>query len=148
MPTNLYGPNDNFDLKSSHVLPALIRKFHEAKLNGHNNVILWGSGNPLREFLHVDDLVKAILFSLENNLDHDYYNVGSGQEISIKDLANLIKKITSYNGEIKWDKNKPDGTPRKLIDSTRIMSAGWSPKIKLLSGISSTYNWYLQNKIN
>ena len=145
MPTNLYGPNDNFDLNSSHVLPALIRKFHEAKIDKKDSVMLWGSGSPLREFLHVDDLAEAILFAMENNLHEDFYNVGSGEEISIKGLANLIKKITSFNGKIEWDKDKPDGTPRKLIDSTKIINEGWSPKIKLVNGINSTYKWYLKN---
>ena len=146
MPTNLYGPNDNFDLTSSHVLPALLRKFHEAKLNKKDSVKLWGSGTPLREFLHVDDLAESILFTMENDLNEDFYNVGSGEEITINGLAKLIKNITSFNGKIEWDKEKPDGTPRKLIDSTKILSEGWLPKIKLVDGINSTYKWFLKNE--
>lgn len=146
MPTNLYGPNDNFDLTSSHVLPALLRKFHEAKLNKKDSVKLWGSGTPLREFLHVDDLAESILFTMENDLHEDFYNVGSGEEITINGLAKLIKNITSFNGKIEWDKEKPDGTPRKLIDSSKILSEGWLPKIKLVDGINSTYKWFLKNE--
>ena len=138
MPTNLYGPNDNYDLNSSHVIPALIRKFRDAVINNNEQVILWGDGSPLREFLHVDDLAESIFFVLNNDLAESLYNVGYGEEISIKDLAELIKKITGFKGLIIWDKAKPNGTPRKLLDSSKIISIGWSPKIKLEDGIKST----------
>tara|TARA_A200000113_G_scaffold221004_1_gene232124 strand:- start:554 stop:1489 length:936 start_codon:yes stop_codon:yes gene_type:complete len=147
MPTNLYGPNDNFDLTSSHVLPALIRKIHDAKLNESPFVTLWGSGNPLREFLHVDDLAEAILLTLENKMNLSMYNVGSGEEISIRSLSEKIKEIVQYQGEIKWDFSKPDGTPRKLIDSSKIKKEGFKPKINLDLGINNTYNWYKENLI-
>lgn len=147
MPTNLYGPNDNFDLNSSHVLPAMIRKFHEAKVNNKTNVILWGSGNPLREFLHVNDLAKAILFVLKNNLNNHIYNVGTGKDISIKSLAEKIKKITNYHGNIIWDIEKPDGTPKKLLDVSKLYELGWESTIDLDSGILETYKWYKQNII-
>ena len=146
MPTNLYGPNDNFDLQTSHVMPALIRKFHEAKLNRNENVILWGSGEPLREFLHVDDLAEAIRFCLENKISESTFNVGFGEDISIKNLAIMIKNEIGYNGDIIWDKEKPDGTPKKLIDSSKLNNLGWFPKIKLKDGIRETYKWYLENK--
>ena len=139
MPTNLYGPGDNYDLETSHVLPAMIRKFSEAKKRSLKNVELWGTGSPNREFLHVDDLAKAVVFSLENSLDKSIYNVGSGREISINDLALLIKKIVGFEGEIKWDKSKPDGTPRKLLDSTKIDCLGWKSKITLEEGIEMIY---------
>lgn len=145
MPTNLYGPYDNFDLKTSHVLPALIRKFHEGKENEHKKVMLWGSGLPMREFLHVDDLGKAVLFALENKLDKCLYNVGSGTDISIKGLAELIKKVVGYKGEIIWDHTKPDGTPKKLMDSFKLNKKGWKPSIKLEEGIITTYKWFLDN---
>ncbi len=135
MPTNLYGPGDNYDLKTSHVLPALLRKFHEAKLNNHTPVTVWGSGKPLREFMHVDDLARAVLYSVENSLPDSLYNVGSGEEISIKDLALLIQKIVGHQGEIIWDDTKPDGTPRKLMDSTKLKVKGWESTIKLSDGI-------------
>lgn len=142
MPTNLYGPGDNFDLNSSHVLPAMIKKFHQAKINGDPEVILWGSGNPLREFLHVDDLANAIKISLEINLNRGLYNVGSGKEITIRNLAEMIQSIIAYEGSIKWDDSKPDGTPRKLMDSSRFEETGWRANIKLTEGIKSTYNYY------
>ncbi|MDA7765538.1 GDP-L-fucose synthase [Flavobacteriaceae bacterium] len=145
MPTNLYGPNDNFDLNSSHVIPALIRKFHEAKENDSNNVLLWGTGSPFREFLHVDDLASAIVFSLENKSEHNLLNVGSSKEISIKDLALTIKEIVGFSGEIKWDTSKPDGTPRKLMDSSKLLDLGWKPKIDLKSGLEATYNYYIDS---
>ncbi len=148
MPTNLYGPNDNFDLETSHVLPALIRKFHEAKINNAKNVVVWGSGLPMREFLHVNDLAEAILFFINNDNFESIYNVGYGSDISIKDLALLIKSIINYKGKIIFDKSKPDGTPRKLIDSTKINKLGWQPKISLQDGIKNTYNWYLNNVKN
>ena len=124
MPTNLYGPNDNFDLKSSHVLPAMIRKFHEAKLKGNAPVELWGTGAPMREFLHVDDLAQAVLFGLENTLEEHLYNVGTGADLTIKDLALLIQSIIGHKGELEWDTNKPDGTPRKLMDVSRLKKSG------------------------
>lgn len=142
MPTNLYGPFDNFDLQSSHVLPAMIRKFHEAKLK-QEAVELWGSGTPLREFLHVDDLAEAVVFAVENRLDEHLYNVGSGSEVSIAELALKIQKAVGHQGEIKWDQTKPDGTPRKLMDSSKFVSLGWNPKISLEEGIKKTYQWFL-----
>jgi len=142
MPTNLYGPNDNFDLKSSHVLPAMIRKFHEAKLNGHTPVELWGTGSPMREFLHVDDLGQAVLFALENKLDEHLYNVGTGVDLTIKELAELIQSTVGHQGEIIWDNTKPDGTPRKLMDNSKLEAQGWSSLIQLGDGIKSTYEWF------
>ena len=142
MPTNLYGPNDNFDLKSSHVLPAMIRKFHEAKLNGNAAVELWGTGSPMREFLHVDDLGQAILFALENKLDEHLYNVGTGEDLTIKNLAKLIQSEVGHQGEIVWDRTKPDGTPRKLLDISKLKKEGYNPIIELREGISSTYEHY------
>ena len=149
MPTNLYGPNDSFDLENAHVLPTMIRKFYEAKKNNHSTVFLWGTGSPMRDFLHVDDLATAILFFVENNSQkYDMYNVGSSKEISIKDLAMLIKNISGFTGDIKWDLTKPDGTPRKLIDSSRLNKLGWSPKYDLKLGIQDTLNWYVKNHHN
>ena len=145
MPTNLYGTNDNYDLKSSHVLPAMIRKFHEAKLNGHTPVKLWGTGSPMREFLHVDDLAQVVLLTLENTLDDYLYNIGAGVDLTIYKLAQLIQSIVGHEGEIIWDKSKPDGTPRKLLDSSKIMSVFPLNPRKLSQGIEETYTWYLQN---
>ena len=139
MPTNLYGPNDNFDLKSSHVLPAMIRKFHEAKLKGNTQVELWGTGSPMREFLHVNDLGQAVLFAIENKLEEHLYNVGTGVDLTIGELAEIIQSIVGHRGEIFWDKTKPDGTPRKLMDSKKLNSLGWLPRIELNEGIRSTY---------
>lgn len=156
MPTNLYGPNDNFDLKTSHVLPAMIRKFHDAKnstpnlqtssTNNHSPVHLWGSGKPMREFLHVNDLAKAVVFALENKLSDNLYNVGTGVDLTIKDLAELIQKIVGHEGEIIWDSSKPDGVPRKLMDVSKIKDAGWKAKIGLEDGIRMTYEWFLENQ--
>ena len=146
MPTNLYGPNDNFDLKSSHVLPAMIRKFHEAKLSGNASVQLWGTGTPMREFLHVDDLAQAVLFTIKNKLEDHLYNVGTGVDLTIKDLALLIQSIVEHKGDIEWNKEKPDGTPRKLLDVTKLFKLGFSPKISLEEGISSTYKYYLSTE--
>jgi GDP-L-fucose synthase len=143
MPTNLYGLNDNFDLTSSHVLPALIRKFHEAKVAGSPSVTLWGSGTPLREFLHTDDLANACTFLLENYNDDAPINVGWGQDISVAELGVMIAQIVGFEGQIQWDSSKPDGTPRKLLDTTKINSLGWEPSISLRDGIKSTYRWYL-----
>lgn len=152
MPTNLYGPNDNFDLQTSHVLPALIRKFHEAKIQNKESVTIWGTGKPLREFLYVDDLAEAILFMMENknadnlyNLGITHLNIGSGKDISISDLANLVAQIIGYKGKIEYDTTKPDGTPRKLMDVSRINSLGWKYKTELKYGIEKTYNWFLEN---
>jgi len=146
MPTNLYGPNDNFDLENSHVLPALIRKFVEAKRNNSPEVVLWGSGTPLREFLHVDDLAKAILICVEKYDDSQQINIGSGDEISIKDLGQKIANLTGFTGKVVWDANRPDGTPRKVLDSTKINKLGWKRAITLDQGIASTVKWYKENK--
>ncbi|BCS80358.1 GDP-L-fucose synthase [Anaerocellum diazotrophicum] len=145
MPTNLYGPNDNFDLNSSHVIPALIRKFHEAKIQGKPYVEVWGTGKPLREFLHVDDLADACLFLMKNYDDELWINVGSGEEVSIAELANMIKEILGYKGEIVFNPDMPDGTPRKLLDISRLKSLGWERKISLYDGLRSTYEWYVEN---
>ena len=139
MPTNLYGPGDNYDLNNSHVIPAMLRKFFEAKEKKLNEVVLWGTGNPKREFLHVDDLAKAILFSIENSLSDSLYNIGSGVEVSIKELSEIIQNIIGYDGSVKWDRSKPDGTPRKLMDSTKMNLAGWTANIVLKKGIESVY---------
>ena len=146
MPTNLYGPNDNFDLENSHVLPALIRKFVEAKRNNSPEVVLWGSGTPLREFLHVDDLAKAILVCLEKYDDSQQINIGSGDEVSINDLGQKIANLTGFTGKVVWDSNRPDGTPRKVLDSTKINKLGWKPSITLDQGIAATVEWYQENK--
>nr|WP_278336119.1 GDP-L-fucose synthase [Rhodohalobacter mucosus] len=145
MPTNLYGPHDNFDLETSHVLPAMIRKFHDAKEAGHSPVTLWGSGSPMREFLHVDDVASAVLFTLTHKMEHDLYNVGTGKDITIRQLAETIQNITGHKGEIVWDSTKPDGTPRKLMDVSRMKEAGWTYSIDLKEGIRSTYQWFLDN---
>jgi GDP-L-fucose synthase len=145
MPTNLYGPNDNFDLHTSHVIPALIRKFHEAKIQRKPYVEVWGTGKPLREFLHVDDLADACLFLMENYDDELWINVGSGEEVSIAELANMIKEIVGYKGEILYNPDMPDGTPRKLLDISRLKSLGWEKKISLFDGLRSTYEWYVEN---
>ena len=146
MPTNLYGPNDSFDLENSHVLPALIRKFVEAKRNNLSEAVLWGSGTPLREFLHVDDLAKAVLVCLEKYDDSQQINIGSGDEISIKDLGQKIANLTGFTGKVVWDANRPDGTPRKVLDSTKINKLGWKSSITLDQGIASTVEWYQENK--
>jgi len=142
MPTNIFGPGDNFDLESSHVLPALIRRFDDAKTAGEPTVTLWGSGNPRREFLHADDLGRACLYLLENYDDEVAINVGVGEDVSIRELAELIQKITGFEGKIQWDSSKPDGTPRKLLDVSRISALGWKAQISLEDGIRSTYEWY------
>ena len=142
MPTNLYGPGDNYDLETSHVLPAMLRKFHEAKENNHSDVVLWGTGTPKREFLHVDDLANAVVFALEKKMEESLYNVGSGEEITIKELAELIQEITGHKGSVVWDKSKPDGTLRKLMDSSKMNSKSWRALIKLNKGIINTYNGY------
>ena len=140
MPTNLYGPNDNYDLNNSHVLPALLRKFHHAKVNNQTEVEIWGTGSPLREFLHVDDLADACLFLMENFNEKGFVNVGYGEDISIKDLAYLIKEVVGFEGELVFDESKPDGTPRKLMDNSKINNMGWSPKISLKEGVSMVYD--------
>ena len=145
MPTNLYGPGDNYNLETSHVLPAMIRKFYEAKQNKSDSVLLWGSGTPLREFLHVDDLAQAIILKLSSVSSNSIYNVGSSEEISIKNLAIKIQKIIGYKGKILWDNSKPDGTPRKLLDSSLISQLGWRSKINLDEGIRLTYEDFLKN---
>ena len=142
MPTNLYGPFDNFDLKSSHVLPAMLRKFHEASQNNDAPVTLWGSGKPMREFLHVDDLAQAVLFALENVLPEYLYNVGTGTDVSIKNLAKIIQATTGHKGDIIWDASKPDGTPRKWMDSSKMHALGWQPTYSLSQGIMQTYAWF------
>lgn len=147
MPTNLYGPNDNFDLTSSHVLPALIRKFHEAKLRGDKSVVLWGSGRPKREFLHVTDLAEALIFLMNKYKGQEIVNVGCGKDLSIKELAGKVKAITGYKGQLIWDKSKPDGTPRKLLDVSRLRKLGWKPKINLDRGILDTYRWFVNLKL-
>ncbi len=146
MPTNLYGPGDNFDLEKSHVLPALIRKFHDAKSSHQPTVTLWGTGTPLREFLHVDDMADASLFLLEHYDDAGIVNIGVGEDISIADLAGLVKDVVGYKGKIEYDTGKPDGTPRKLVDVSRLNSLGWSAKIALRDGIEQTYQWFLGNQ--
>lgn len=142
MPTNIYGPGDNFDLENSHVLPALIRKFHEAKVAGQSEVQLWGTGSPRREFIYSDDLATACLFLLENYNDEIALNVGSGSDIAISELAGLVAKVIGFNGEIIWDNTRPDGTPRKLLDSSRISSLGWGTTVSLLQGVAETYRFY------
>jgi len=145
MPTNLYGTHDNFDLNSSHVLPAMMRKFHEAKENNNAPVTLWGSGTPMREFLFVDDMAEAVVFALENKLPEYLYNVGTGEDLTIKQLAETIQKITGHKGSIVWDAKKPDGTPRKLMDVSKMHSLGWKHQVKLEEGILKTYTWFLEN---
>jgi GDP-L-fucose synthase len=145
MPTNLYGTHDNFDLNSSHVLPAMIRKFHEAKNNDNVAVTLWGSGTPMREFLFVDDMAAAVIFALENRLPEYLYNVGTGEDLTIKQLAETIQKITGHQGEIIWDASKPDGTPRKLMDISKMHALGWKHQVQLEEGIQKTYYWFLEN---
>lgn len=145
MPTNLYGPNDNFHPENSHVLPALMRRFHEAKISDAKEVIVWGTGSPLREFLHVDDLADAVVFLMEKYSGLSHINVGSGKEVTIKELAELVKEVVGFNGELVWDSSKPDGTPRKLMDTSKLAELGWEPKISLKDGLVDTYKWYLKN---
>ena len=145
MPTNLYGPGDNFDLQSSHVLPALIRRFHEARCSGASEVTLWGTGTPRREFLHVDDLASAACFALEHYEDTAPLNVGTGEDLTIADLAAMIARVVGYTGELRFDASKPDGTPRKLLDVSRLAALGWRAQIPLEQGIASTYEWYRTN---
>jgi len=147
MPTNLYGPEDNFDLESSHVMPALIRKFHEARVANAPTVTVWGSGRPLREFLHVDDCASACLFLMQNYEGEDIVNIGVGEDITIARLAEIVGAVVGYAGEIVYDSSKPDGTPRKLVDVTRINGLGWCASIGLEEGVRSTYQWYLENEV-
>ena len=145
MPTNLYGTHDNFDLNTSHVLPAMMRKFHEAKENNHAPVTLWGSGTPMREFLFVDDMAAAVIFALENKLPDYLYNVGTGEDLTIRQLAETIQKLSGHQGEIIWDASKPDGTARKLMDIAKMHALGWKHQVQLEEGIQKTYNWFLEN---
>lgn len=145
MPTNLYGPNDNYDLNNSHVMPALIRKFHEAKVNKDKTVEIWGTGTPLREFLHVDDMADACVFLLENYDGEQHVNIGTGEEISIGDLAHMIKRIVGYEGELVFNSSMPDGTPRKLTDVNKLHAMGWKHRISLEDGITSAYSWFVEN---
>lgn len=143
MPTNLYGPGDNFDLETSHVLPAMMRKFHEAKERGDRTVTLWGSGTPRREFLYVDDLADACVFLMENYEGAEFVNVGTGTDVTIRELAELVRRTTGFRGEVVWDGTKPDGTPRKLLDVTRMKALGWSASVGLEEGLKRTYEWYV-----
>ena len=145
MPTNLYGYFDNYDLQSSHVLPAMLRKFHEGKMNNHSSVTLWGSGSPMREFLFVDDMAEATVYALENSLPEYLYNVGTGSDITIKNLAELIQKVVGHKGSILWDDSMPDGTPRKLMDVSKMKNMGWEYSTDLELGIKKTYQWFLSN---
>lgn len=147
MPTNLYGPRDNFDLETSHVLPAMIRKFHEAKENDHAPVSLWGSGSPMREFLHVEDLAESVRFVMEyeGKLEYDLINAGTGVDLTIKELAETVQKVVGHRGEIHWDSSKPDGTPRKLMDVSRMRNLGWTATISLEEGIEQTYRWFIDH---
>lgn len=145
MPTNLYGPNDNYDLKSSHVLPAMIQKFHDAKTQNKKEVVLWGSGNVYREFLHVDDMADACVFLMKNYNSSEIVNIGTGKDLKIRALAQLIKKIAGYKGKIVWDRSKPDGTPKKQLDVSRLFKLGWKPTIQLPDGIAREYQWFVKN---
>jgi GDP-L-fucose synthase len=146
MPTNMYGPNDNFDLETSHVLPAMIRKFHEAKVSGAPEVVCWGTGTPRREFLYSDDLARACVFLMENYSEEQFINVGYGSDVTIKELAETVQRIVGYNGAIRWDTSKPDGTPRKLMDTSRLNELGWKPEVDLERGIHLTYEAFLSNQ--
>lgn len=148
MPTNLYGPHDNYDLKDSHVLPAMIRKFHEAKESGASTVELWGTGSPLREFLYVDDMADACVFLLENYDGEQHVNIGTGKEVTIKELAEMVKETVGFEGEIIWNDSMPDGTPRKLTDVTKLHSLGWRHKVELEEGIKMAYDWFKENVEN
>jgi len=144
MPTNMYGPNDNYDLQNSHVLPALIRKFHEAKVTGKKEVVCWGTGAPLREFLYADDLARACVFLLQHYSEDQFINVGFGSDVSIKELSELVKRVIGFDGKIVWDTSKPDGTPRKLMDSSRLFALGWKPQVQLEQGIKLAYADFLK----
>lgn len=145
MPCNLYGPNDNFNLETSHVLPALMRKFHEAKVSGAKEVVVWGTGTPLREFLHVDDLARGVVWCLDNYDEYEHINCGAGYDLSIRELAETVGRVVGYSGDLLFDTSKPDGTPRKIMDSSRMHALGWAPEIGFEDGIRATYEWYLEN---
>lgn len=145
MPANLYGPGDNFNIDSGHVLPSLLNKFHAGKIGNQESVELWGDGSSFREFLHVDDLAEAVVFCIDNYDDDDHLNIGSGEEISIKDLAEIIASVTQFKGEIRWNKDMPNGTPRKILDSSRLNKLGWNASIKLGDGVRNTYDWFVKN---
>jgi GDP-L-fucose synthase len=147
MPTNMYGPNDNFDLDSSHVIPALIRKFHEGKVSGSAQVMVWGTGKPRREFLYSDDLARACLFLMEQYSEEQFINVGSGTDVSIRELAEAVKRVTGFEGEIAWDDSKPDGAPRKLMDSSRLFALGWRPRVSLEQGLKLAYDSFLRGEV-
>jgi GDP-L-fucose synthase len=146
MPTNLYGPGDNFDLQSSHVVPAMIRKMHEAKVDGKARVSLWGTGRPMREFLHVDDLADALLFLMEHYSGEEHVNVGVGKDMTIRELAETVQQVVGFRGELVFDTSKPDGTPRKLVDTSKINQMGWTAKIALREGLEQAYAWFLGNQ--
>lgn len=148
IPNSIFGPNDNFDLENSHVLSSLIKKLHDAKTSNHDEVVLWGSGSPRREFIHSDDVARASIFMVKNNekLENRHYNLGTGKDYSIKELAEIISDVVGFNGKITWDISKPDGTPRKLLDSSSILSLGWKPEVTFKHGLEETYKWFLQNK--
>jgi GDP-L-fucose synthase len=146
MPTNLYGPGDNFDLETSHVIPALLRKFHEAKVQGAPQVVVWGTGSPRREFLHVDDLADAAVFLMKHYDEEEIINVGVGEDISIRELAELIRDVVGYPGDIVFDTSKPDGMPRKLLDVSRLHALGWRARIPLREGLEQTYRWYVEHE--
>jgi GDP-L-fucose synthase len=146
MPTNLYGPHDNFDLESSHVLPAMIRKFHDARIAGQKEVVIWGTGSPRREFLHVDDLADACVYLMERYDAAEHINVGTGEDLSILELAQLVRDVVYPAAELTFDRSKPDGTPRKLLDVSRLHQIGWRHRIELRAGIASTYDWFVRNE--
>ena len=148
MPTNLYGPYDNFHPENSHVMPALIRRFHEAKVNNLKEVVVWGSGTPLREFLYSEDMADACIYLMETYEGNDFFNIGTGKEITIRGLAEMVKEVVGYEGELVFDANKPDGTPRKLLDVSRLEEAGWKYKVELRDGIEKAYEWFVENCIN
>jgi GDP-L-fucose synthase len=148
MPTNLYGPNDNSDLETSHVLPALIRKFHEAKVGGKKQVEIWGTGTPRRELMHVDDLADACFFLMQNYENSNIINVGTGKDITIRELAAMVAKVAEFEGDMRFDTSKPDGTPLKRLDVSRLNKLGWQPRIEIEKGIRETYEWYLQSEQN
>ena len=145
MPTNLYGPNDKFDLETSHVLAALLRKAHDAKKSGAREMVVWGTGTPRREFLHVDDCARACLFLLENYDSPEIINVGCGEDVAIRELAGVVCEVVGFKGELSWDKTKPDGTPRKLLNVSKLRALGWAPTVPLRDGIARTYDWFLKN---
>ncbi len=147
MPTNLYGPNDNFDLETSHVLPALMRKIYDGKINGKKSVELWGTGKPLREFLHVDDMADACVFLMESYNGNEFFNVGTGKDLSIKELSEMLRDVIGYKGELVFNPEKPDGTPKKLLDVSKLEQLGWKAKIDLRDGIKQTYEWFLDNQV-